>query len=205
MHFPQFHFNVNMLASLSYLRTLASANANAHSRWGSSQTSTRVPALLVAILEVTGPEVLRLKKGPDAGKEIYLLKMILGNREGICKLTAWRDVASKWGEGDERVKRGDVVLFESEYTYKGGLWADGSTELSLGNSTDNADTAALTLAASPFLNSSLQLCYRCFPYGDEDKRYRPDLRLAAMGVADPCVRAVKGVTEWFERMAGLKT
>ncbi|KAF5343461.1 hypothetical protein D9758_011848 [Tetrapyrgos nigripes] len=55
-------------------------------------------AMLLAVLEVEGPDTIRTKKGPDAGKEISILKMVLGDEEGnVCKLVAWREIAEVWG------------------------------------------------------------------------------------------------------------
>lgn len=72
---------------------------------------------LLAVLEVEGPDTIRIKNGREAGKEVAILKMILGDEGGtICKLTAWREVAERWGgqRGAVGVKRGDIVLIESE-------------------------------------------------------------------------------------------
>lgn len=73
--------------------------------------------MLLAVLEVEGPDTIRIKNGKDAGKEVGILKMILGDEGGmICKLTAWREVAERWGGGlpnTTSVKRGDIVLIES--------------------------------------------------------------------------------------------
>jgi hypothetical protein len=75
--------------------------------------------LLVAALEVDGPDMVKIKNGPDAGKEVAVLRMIVGDEEGrVGKITAWRDVAETWGgivEGTVRVKRGDVILIESQF------------------------------------------------------------------------------------------
>lgn len=71
--------------------------------------------MLLAVLEVEGPDTLRLKKGADSGKEISILKMVLGDEDGVCKLTAWREVAENWGgtSNTVSVKRGDIVLIAS--------------------------------------------------------------------------------------------
>ena len=82
--------------------------------------------LLVAILEVDGPDSVRIKKGPDAGKDASVLRLLLGEEEGgVCKLTAWRETADTWGGQDlhpdettnenEVVKKGDIVYIESSY------------------------------------------------------------------------------------------
>jgi hypothetical protein len=52
----------------------------------------------------------------DVGKEVTLLKLILGDEEGcICKLAAWREIAEAWGGIGETVgvKRGDILYVES--------------------------------------------------------------------------------------------
>ena len=72
------------------------------------------------MLEAEGPDTIRIKKGSDAGKEVAVLKLILGDEEGcVCKLTAWREVAEDWGGiGDAvGVKRGDVLYIASMYTH----------------------------------------------------------------------------------------
>lgn len=115
--FPDFHFSIHGLTSLSHLAAQAQSDIQ---KPGSeaSKTSQKV-TLLAAVLEVDGPDTIHIKKGAEAGKEVSLLKLILGDEEGtVCKLTAWREVAESWGGADPavtapRVKRGDVVLFES--------------------------------------------------------------------------------------------
>jgi hypothetical protein len=72
--------------------------------------------ILVAALEVEGPDTITIKKGADAGKQISLLKMILGDEDGnVCKLAAWRDIADHWGGSTiyPAVKRGDICFIES--------------------------------------------------------------------------------------------
>ena len=102
--FPTFHFNLHTLTSLSQL---------SESKF---KGSIKVNVLL-AVLEVEGPDTIRIKKGPEAGKEVTILKMILGDEEGTaCKLTAWREVAEEWGGSGKSVaaKRGDIVHIESK-------------------------------------------------------------------------------------------
>ena len=102
--FPTFHFNLHTLTSLSPLSETK------------FRGSIKVNVLLV-VLEMEGPDTIRIKKGPEAGKEISILKMILGDEEGIaCKLTAWREVAEEWGGSGKTVaaKRGDIVHIESK-------------------------------------------------------------------------------------------
>ncbi|KAK0463745.1 uncharacterized protein EV420DRAFT_1729152 [Desarmillaria tabescens] len=166
--FPTFHFNPHTLVTLNGLRSGGSRKMN----------------FLLAVLEVDGPDTIRIKKGPDAGKEISILKMILGDDEGnICKLTAWRDVADIWGgmTGSVRVKRGDIVFLEN-------VTATCEPRISP------------ALSASPYLKSNLQICYRTLVYTQADARLRPDLRL---GISDPSVRKVESLVRWFETIAGL--
>ncbi len=77
--------------------------------------------LLFVVLEVDGPDTIKIKNGRDAGKEVAILKMIVGDEEGkVGKLTAWREVAEMWGgslEGSVAVKRGDVILLEGMIAY----------------------------------------------------------------------------------------
>jgi hypothetical protein len=71
---------------------------------------------LAAVLEVDGPDTITIKNGADAGKQIPLLKMILGDEEGnVCKLAAWQDIADVWGGNTTypAVKRGDICYIES--------------------------------------------------------------------------------------------
>jgi hypothetical protein len=103
--FPSFHFALHSLTSLSSLPA-------------ASSKGSRKVKILLAVLEVEGPDTIRIKKGADAGKEVALLKMILGDEEGcICKLTAWREVAEIWGGAGDAigVKKGDVLFLESMY------------------------------------------------------------------------------------------
>jgi hypothetical protein len=105
--FPSFHFALHSLTSLSSLPT-------------TSSKGSRKVNILLAVLEVEGPDTIHIKKGADAGKEVAILKLILGDEEGcICKLTAWREVAEAWGGvGDAvGVKRGDVLYVESMYHF----------------------------------------------------------------------------------------
>ncbi|KAJ7174390.1 hypothetical protein C8R46DRAFT_892412 [Mycena filopes] len=169
--FPAFHFSLNTLSSLTAL---------AKSRVKGSQKVT----LLLAVLEVDGPDSFHFKKGKDAGKEGFVLKMILGDDDGnVCKLTAWREVAQDWGGcGDEiGARRGDILLLTDVMA----AFEPGS---------------AVTLTASPWQRPKLEICYRTMPYTHEDQRLRPDLRL---GASDASVRKVAAVVRWFEGMAGL--
>lgn len=100
--FPAFQFNLHSLTALSTI---------------SASKASRKVSVLLAALEVEGPDTIRIKKGVDMGKEVTILKMILGDEDGnVCKLTAWREVAESWGglKEDPIVKRGDVLLIESK-------------------------------------------------------------------------------------------
>ncbi|KAF7331522.1 hypothetical protein MKEN_00031100 [Mycena kentingensis (nom. inval.)] len=169
--FPEFHLSLNALTPLAAL-------ANAPGK-GSTKAS-----FLLAVLEVDGPDTITFKKGKDAGKESFVLKMILGDEEGnVCKLTAWREVAQDWGGCGEQTaaKRGDVILLTDVMAaYE--------------------PATAVTLTASPWQKPKMEICYRTMPYTHEDRRLRPDLRL---GASDASVRKVAAVVRWFEGMAGL--
>ncbi|GLB43724.1 hypothetical protein LshimejAT787_1402360 [Lyophyllum shimeji] len=110
--FPTFHFSLHTLASLSSLTK-------------SSPRGPRKVTVLLAALEVEGPDTIRIKKGVEAGKEVSVMSMILGDEEGaVCKLTAWRETAEAWGATG--VKRGDVLLIESKSVFPSSLvGADG--------------------------------------------------------------------------------
>ena len=102
--FPSFHFSMHALSSLSQLTA------------DKVKSSTKIN-LLLAVLEVEGPETLRLKKGIDTGQEVSVLKLILGDEEGyVVRLTAWRETAEDWGGSGTGVatKRGDIVHIESK-------------------------------------------------------------------------------------------
>ena len=108
--FPSFNFSLHTLSSLSSLSAQAQA--------GATGKLTQKVNLLLAILEIEGPDSIRIKKGVDTGKEVSILKIILGDEENnVCKLTAWREVAEEWGgctTDTEGAKRGDVVYLQSE-------------------------------------------------------------------------------------------
>ncbi|KAH9486173.1 hypothetical protein JR316_0000237 [Psilocybe cubensis] len=171
--FPSFHFNLHTLTSLSSLVERK------------FKGSVKISCLL-AVLEVEGPDTIRIKNGAEAGKEVSILKIVLGDEEGtVCKLTAsWREIAEDWGGAGKAVatKRGDIVYLE--------------------NVMASCDPAtSITLSPSPYLKSVLTICYRSMPYSHEDGRMRPDLRL---GFSDPAVRKVAAVVSWFEDLAGLE-
>ncbi|KAG6882151.1 hypothetical protein C0992_012601 [Termitomyces sp. T32_za158] len=170
-NFPNFQFSLHALSSLTSLVK-------------TSPKGSRKVNVLLAVLEADGPDTIRMKKGADAGKEVSVLSLILGDEEGaVCKLTAWREVANEWGGAGDAVgaKRGDILLIE--------------------NVTASWDTStAPALSASPYLKSKMEICYRTMPYTRADARLRPDLRLAQ---SDAAVRKVAAVVKWFEDMAGL--
>ncbi|KAG6331044.1 hypothetical protein ID866_8044 [Astraeus odoratus] len=114
-HFPNFQFSLHTITSLSSIFDAAKSFAR---QQGSARL--RRVNILVVILETEGPDTIKLKNGQDAGKEVSIFKMILGDEEGsVCRLTAWRDTADVWGgygagpDPPPAMKRGDVVYFES--------------------------------------------------------------------------------------------
>ncbi|KAG9313276.1 hypothetical protein JVU11DRAFT_5580 [Chiua virens] len=108
--FPNFQFSLHKVTPLSSLYQAAK----------SGRGSRKVNVLLAA-LEVQGPDSVRVKKGPDAGKEVSVLKLILGDEQCfVCKLTAWRDTAEAWGGfgPSPALKRGDILYFESTLSFR---------------------------------------------------------------------------------------
>ena len=113
-HFPSFHFSLHTVTSLSSLAAQVTGTIP-----GTKGKLTRKVNLVLVVLEIEGPDTIRIKNGAEAGKEVSLLKLILGDEEGsVCKLTAWREVAEEWGGSGQATgtKRGDVVYLESAYT-----------------------------------------------------------------------------------------
>jgi hypothetical protein len=104
---PTFHFSLHSLTSMSSLTNQAAA---------ARSKSSRKVAMLVAALEVEALDAITIKKGADAGQEVSLLKMVVGDESGASKLVAWREVADEWGASSHgrSVQRGDVILLESE-------------------------------------------------------------------------------------------
>ncbi|KAI0644736.1 hypothetical protein C8Q79DRAFT_793019 [Trametes meyenii] len=200
--FPAFHFSLHALTPLAAMITHAQA-----ARARQMPKASHKVSVLAAVLEVDGPGTVRIKKGPDAGKEVSLLKLIIGDESGgICKLTAWREIAEAWGGaspppspyasgggGARRpaTKKGDIVLLENVLA---------SWEPEHGGSTICPGTIPVSLSASPQLKSRLEICYRTLPSSPQDARLRPDLRL---GMSDAAVRRVASVVRWFEDVAGL--
>ena|SRR5882762_3913214 len=90
-------------------------------------------------------------------------------------------------------------LFYTEYVVDSPLVHSanhGSTDVTA--SSENVTFVSFT--ASPYLKSTLDICYRTMPCIHEDIHLRPDLRL---GFSDAAVRKVATIVRWFETMAGL--
>ncbi|TBU24669.1 hypothetical protein BD311DRAFT_780864 [Dichomitus squalens] len=188
-NFPAFHFNLHSLSTIGSLIRHATGN-----KPEDTAKISRTVNLLAAVLEIQGPETIIVKRGPEAGKDVTLLKMIIGDDSGaICKLTAWRDVAEEWSDLSSQpptssAKKGDIVYLENILV----SW----------ESTPNMASGAvpITCSASPQLRSRLQVCFRAMPSTIEDSQFRPDLRV---GLSDAVVRRVASVVNWFEGIAGL--
>lgn len=101
---------------LRALRSLVSGGIN------SERNDSAKASVLVGLLDVEGPDIVRIKKGVDAGKEISLLKMMIGSPDGtVCKVTVWRELAEIWGDS---LRRGDVTLLQgSPYSHKVGWFS----------------------------------------------------------------------------------
>lgn len=120
--FPHFSFNLHTLRLVKALVDMAKS---------SRTKGTLKVNVLMAVLEVEGPDTVTIKKGQHVGDQVSILKMILGDGDGnVLKLTAWRDVAELWGiETDTQppIRRGDVVLFQSSSSFASGTCQPSST------------------------------------------------------------------------------
>ncbi|EGN95781.1 hypothetical protein SERLA73DRAFT_76843 [Serpula lacrymans var. lacrymans S7.3] len=108
--FPSFQFSLHTVISLSSL--------HAYSKAGKGSQKVCV---LLAVLEVEGPDTIRIKKGSDAGKEVSILKILFGDEDGnVCKLTAWREIAETWGGNGTApaLKRGDVAYIKGKFIFR---------------------------------------------------------------------------------------
>jgi hypothetical protein len=93
---PSFHIPVNRISSIESVLQIEN-----------SAYPTRKVCLLVAILDMEGPNVVRVKKGKDAGTEAAVLGLVVGDEEGkIAKITVWKERAEEWSE---MVRKGDIV------------------------------------------------------------------------------------------------
>lgn len=116
--FPAFHFSLHTLSSLAALEHNPASGGHVRVSYP-FPSGKRKANLLVAVLEIEGPESIRIKKGTDAGKEVSLLKVIVGDEDGgVCRLTVWREVAEQWGGAyvdskEPSMKKGDVVYLQS--------------------------------------------------------------------------------------------
>jgi hypothetical protein len=100
---PTFGIPINHLASFKQLMQPNSVHEISNSKKIS---------VLAGILDIAGPDYIRIRKGVDAGLEVALLKIVIGDEDGgICKVTVWRDLAEEWGQ---LLNRSDVVLFRGE-------------------------------------------------------------------------------------------
>ena len=97
---PSFYIPVNQLSSIEAVLRIEN-----------SGSPTRKVCLLVAILDMEGPNVVRIKKGKEAGKETAVLGLVVGDEEGkIANITVWRERAEEWGG---MMRKGDIVYMRS--------------------------------------------------------------------------------------------
>lgn len=223
-HFPRFTFSMHTLSSLSSLANPATRTGGQGQNKGKG--SNAKANLLVTVLEVDGPQTIRLRRGPQAGTSVSLLKLVLADDDaGLARLVVWRELADVWASGSGGmlvpvgrqqkqhqhvleaggVKRGDVVYLEN---ISPTIPADPSGPFF---NQQQQKQQSFTLTASPNLNSRLTICYRTMPEPTTSTRnrndnnnvlraLRPDLRL---GASDAGVRRVAALVAWFERMSGL--
>jgi hypothetical protein len=201
--FPNFQFSLGTLSELA-----------------SAQGKT---CLLLAVLEVDGPDEVTVRRGPDAGRVVSVLRLIVGDEAStIRKLTAWREVAEAWGGATQDtvgIRCGDVVYFESTSLrplQNSSIFIARIADLipidvlaTLMEDRDSgraptSETNTPGITASPNLHSRAEICYRTMPRTSvsADMQLRPDLRL---GASDAAVRRVADLVSWFERTAGLSS
>jgi hypothetical protein len=198
--FPNFQFSLGTLSELA-----------------SAQGKT---CLLLAVLEVEGPDEVTVRRGPDAGRVVSVLRLIVGDEAStIRKLTAWREVAEAWGGATQDavgIRCGDVVYFESTSIVTISsiariadlipidVLATLMEDRGSGGRPPTSETNTAGITASLNLHSRAEICYRTMPRTSvpADMQLRPDLRL---GASDAAVRRVAAVVSWFERMAGLSS
>ncbi|KAG2129647.1 uncharacterized protein EDB93DRAFT_1243398 [Suillus bovinus] len=109
----------------------------------------RQGSVLLAILEVEGPDTVRVRKSSDAGRDVLVHKIILGNEGGSG------DVADAWGALG--VKRGDIIHLENlTLTCEPGR--------------------SIILTASPYNKPTAEICFRTMPYTRENNPAGPPAR-----------------------------
>lgn len=109
--FPNFHFNLHDITSLGKL-SARKADFNI-------DLPIQKVSVLAAVLEISGLDVVRVKKGAAAGTEVAVISFVIGDHMGaIVKLTAWRETAENFDGSDgshPKIKKGDVVFFKGLY------------------------------------------------------------------------------------------
>ncbi|KAF8339576.1 uncharacterized protein EI90DRAFT_2907200 [Cantharellus anzutake] len=173
--FPNFHFNLHDITPLG---KLCGERPAARAEWPTQKFS-----VLVAVIEVFGLDIVKVKKGAASGTEVAVISFVIGDHTGaIVKLTAWRETAEHFDGSDEdnpQIKKGDVVCFKDVVLAPG---------------------PSVSLNASPNHQSTHEICYRSLPIVPADRRFTPDLKL---GRSDAVVRHVAQIVEWVIMMAGL--
>lgn len=108
-HFPAFHFNLHTICPLSLI-----------THYTGHRCTDKVN-LLVAVLEVDGPDWVRIRKGPEMGTEVGVMKLVIGDQAGgVARVTAWRETAEVWGGQDGNtvaVAKGDIVFLQSIFRF----------------------------------------------------------------------------------------
>ncbi|KAL5635523.1 hypothetical protein ACGC1H_004351 [Rhizoctonia solani] len=102
-NFPTFHFS---LRTLTPLRVALTSTGR-----GSVKAN-----LLVAVMEVDGPDMITTK----AGQETHMLKLVVGDDEGAAgKITVWGNTALEWAGARKMVglRRGDIVYLSGAHMH----------------------------------------------------------------------------------------
>jgi hypothetical protein len=104
--YPLFNFSIRNVSPLSSILQRAKGTA----------PEPLKASMVVAIIDLQGPDSVTIKKGMNEGTKVSRLELTIGDDDdSIASLTAWRETAEKWGNATEEagVKKGDVIFLES--------------------------------------------------------------------------------------------
>lgn len=231
LNFPRWSIPLAKLTPLSTL--LSSAGATSRRAGGPASTST--VSLIVCVLGVDQPVLRQRKEQKARGQEgtLWIGKWTVtapgDGRQGTeietgsCQVKLWDQMAREWG--DERVRKGDVVLLEGTYHAFSpdsplvveaiGHLADGTGVKFTPRTT--TDPAHITISDQG--RPKITVLYRTLPryhaahseyvhaikdqagakVAHGDRLLRPDLRL---GRSDMGVRKVAEVARWLAELIG---
>jgi hypothetical protein len=100
--FPNFHINLKRLSTPKSLSIGSRRHGN-----GPKQTLH----ILIALLDIEGPTLVRVKNGSNVGKRMQLLKLTIGGNGIAGHVAVWGEIAELW---DKKLKVFDVVHLEGK-------------------------------------------------------------------------------------------